>query len=218
MTEIGEVFNHLHKKARFLPIFPSEEVIKWRHRELTPPMKVLVIGCGGGRHVLYLAREGFICTGIDISDNGLRETNLRTRSEDLEVELVLSDFLSFSSITPDEHFDAILAFSVLYYQSEATFNLCLSEISRILKIGGKLFFNMRSHQDWRHQYQNSEGRLAELESNGTRLVEANLPHIFFDLNSLMKLIPSSFNIKTGSYSSEFEGKLNHNLLIDATKF
>ena len=41
---------------------------------------ILDIGCGAGRHVIYLAERGFESCGSDISETGLKLTKKRLRS------------------------------------------------------------------------------------------------------------------------------------------
>jgi 2-polyprenyl-3-methyl-5-hydroxy-6-metoxy-1,4-benzoquinol methylase len=40
---------------------------------LKPPMRVLDVGCGTGRHCLEMARRKYVVTGIDIAEDWLGE-------------------------------------------------------------------------------------------------------------------------------------------------
>jgi cyclopropane fatty-acyl-phospholipid synthase-like methyltransferase len=53
--------------------------------------RVLDLGCGAGRHLVYLAREGFEMHGMDIAENGLAHAQRWLESESLAAELIKSD-------------------------------------------------------------------------------------------------------------------------------
>ena len=46
--------------------------------------RILDLGCGAGRHVLYFAEKNFEAYGIDISDTAIKKT--RKRLEELKIE------------------------------------------------------------------------------------------------------------------------------------
>ncbi|MEM3596921.1 MAG: methyltransferase domain-containing protein [Candidatus Bathyarchaeia archaeon] len=46
--------------------------------------KVLDLGCGAGRNMLYVAAQGFETYGLDISETGLKETRERLEKRRLE--------------------------------------------------------------------------------------------------------------------------------------
>jgi 2-polyprenyl-3-methyl-5-hydroxy-6-metoxy-1,4-benzoquinol methylase len=60
-----------HELPRFRPAYPHEQVVRWAFRELDRAAvlkaKVLDVGCGAGRHSLFLAGEGFDTYACDIS-------------------------------------------------------------------------------------------------------------------------------------------------------
>lgn len=212
-----EVFDRLHSLPRFLPKYPSEEVVKWRFRRLTPPMKILILGCGGGRHVLFLAREGFECTGIDFSQNALDETLMRLNLEELEATVFKLDHRQNLQVFTDNSFDAVLAFSVLYYQNEAQFRATVLEVARILKPAGKFFFNLRTKNDWRFPLCDRDGKLKSFDDDGNPLVEAGLNHLFLNKNEVLAILNRYFDVLCGGYSAEFNGKLNDNNIFDAIR-
>ena len=68
----------LHRQARFRPRYPHEQVVTWVFRnfdrDATPPSRILDLGCGGGRHSIFLASEGFDTWSCDLSSVGLQES------------------------------------------------------------------------------------------------------------------------------------------------
>jgi SAM-dependent methyltransferase len=63
--------------------------------QITPPARVLDLGCGVGRHSLELARKGFIVTGVDRTKSYLKQAGEKAERENLNVELVQSDMRAF---------------------------------------------------------------------------------------------------------------------------
>lgn len=50
--------------------------------------RVLDIGCGAGRHLIYMAKQGFEVHGIDISETGLDATKWRLKKQNLEAQII----------------------------------------------------------------------------------------------------------------------------------
>ena len=63
MKGIKEKWGELHKQPRFRPQYPSESVVKFLFTEFPNDLeerknlKILDIGCGGGRHVKLFAEQ-----------------------------------------------------------------------------------------------------------------------------------------------------------------
>lgn len=220
MTKVKDLFNQLHSEKRFLPEFPSEEVIKWRWRSLKDNMKILILGSGGGRHVVYFAQLGCDVTGIDISEVGIKAT--KEKLDELKLKSTLISGIESKNLHCFENnsFDAVLAFSVLYYQNVDEFILSLDEVARVLKNQGKFFFNMRTKDDWRFKLSKGNGNqrtLNNFNNRGQRLSEGGVPILFLDLKEIENLTSKNFSFETGHYSSTFNNLKNDNYIIDAKK-
>jgi SAM-dependent methyltransferase len=63
--------------------------------QITPPARVLDLGCGVGRHSLELARRGFKVTGVDRTKSYLKQAQEKAAKEKLDVEFVQNDMRSF---------------------------------------------------------------------------------------------------------------------------
>src|SRR6266498_2221859 len=53
---------------------------------LTPGRKALDIACGEGRNSIFLAKQGFTVTGVDISEMGLLKAGKWMEREHLQIE------------------------------------------------------------------------------------------------------------------------------------
>ncbi|MFH0713092.1 MAG: class I SAM-dependent methyltransferase [Candidatus Micrarchaeota archaeon] len=106
--------------------------------------KVLELGCGDGKTLSSLVSRGFKVTGIDISPSAVE---LAKEKVGKKAKLIVGDVcdLPFAA----NSFDAVVAVHVLDHLSEKERKVAVSEIQRVLKKGGVLFFEGFSKQDFR---------------------------------------------------------------------
>ena len=147
-------WEELHAQARYLPRYPQDDVVRWALGGFTEQQrqesKALDLGCGGGRHAVFLAREGFQTKATDRSPAGVAETIRRAREEGLAIEGTTSELVDLPY--ENETFDAVLCYGVICYLDRPELEKTISEIHRILKPGGRTFLMTRSDQDFRAQY------------------------------------------------------------------
>jgi ubiquinone/menaquinone biosynthesis C-methylase UbiE len=145
--------------------------------------KVLDVGCGGGRHLLYLAKEGFEAYGTDRSEAGLTISRKRLGRERLKATLRRCDMTEVPF--PEEFFDAVLSLYVLHHNIVKNIEKAVGEIRRALKREGLFFFNMSGKGDYK------EGRGKEIEP-GTYICdsgfEAGMTHHFFTRREVETLL------------------------------
>jgi ubiquinone/menaquinone biosynthesis C-methylase UbiE len=110
------------------------------------------VGSGTGRHSLFFSKEGYRCSAIDFSPKGAEELDLvaREASLDIDVKIASADKIPY----PDETFDGVLAYGVLYYLDPTGFRNAVYEIQRVLKPGGKAFVTIKSNKDSRGYFAN----------------------------------------------------------------
>jgi len=101
--------------------------------------KALDAACGEGYNTRVLARNGALATGVDISEKMIKNAIEKEKREPLGIEyknVSLSDLSCF----PNDTFDVVISFMALMdcpnYQS------AVKEIYRVLKKGGRFFFNI----------------------------------------------------------------------------
>jgi len=100
-----------------------------------PPLHILDLGCGVGRHSLELARRGFTVTGVDRTAEYLETAEKRAEEEGLTVEFVQDDMRSFCR--PDTY-DAIISMftSFSYFEDPQEDHQVVANASTSLKRGG----------------------------------------------------------------------------------
>src|SRR5580698_8998426 len=113
---------------------------------ITPQMRVLDAGCGFGRNLVHLLREGTEIFAID----GSREAvdHVRSLSASLGATLSPENFqvaLIERIPFPDSFTDVVLCNSVLHFSRELDhFKAMLSEMWRVLRPGGLFFCRLGS--------------------------------------------------------------------------
>jgi SAM-dependent methyltransferase len=95
---------------------------------------VLEVGCGGGRNVLSLARQGARCVGLDPSPDRLERARRLMTAAGVSVPLVLGEPLDLVRLA-DASFDVVFsAFETAGYVADLP--RCLREMARVLRPGG----------------------------------------------------------------------------------
>ncbi len=105
-----------------------------KHLELKPPMKILDLACGHGRHANKLASKGFAVTGVDISKDFIEFAKNEARKLGISVKYMIKDIRKMDF---NEEFDRIInMFTSFGYFSDHENFLILKNIARALKTGG----------------------------------------------------------------------------------
>jgi len=113
---------------------------------ITRGMRVLDAGCGGGRNIQYLMREGYEVFGVDLSVEAI--TAVRKMAGDLAPSLPAENFqVAGLEAIPfaDEFADVVVCHSVLHFaQDEAQLEAMVCGLWRVLRPGGMLFCRLAS--------------------------------------------------------------------------
>jgi ubiquinone/menaquinone biosynthesis C-methylase UbiE len=184
-------WDEFYKDGRYIMWYPSESVIRFmsfitKDKQYSVN-RILDVGCGNGRHIIYLAREGFQVYGIDISQESINIALKWAEKEKICAELRKGCATAIPY--PDEYFNVIICFGVLDHLVMDDAEIAIHEMNRVLTPGGWLFLSLRSTRD------TDCGRGKEIEHNTFLLtgdVEEGLPQHFFEGEELKKLL-SEFN-------------------------
>jgi SAM-dependent methyltransferase len=107
--------------------------------------RVLDLGCGAGRNLVYLAREGFDVSGTDISDTAIALSRENLARAGLTADVRLADMAA--QPYEDGTFDGVLSASVLHHNTRARMEAGLAEIGRVLRSGGVGAITINSTND-----------------------------------------------------------------------
>jgi len=113
---------------------------------ITPGMRILDAGCGYGRNLVHLLREGCEVFAVDASPDGV--DHVRQLAAILAPQLPAQNF-QVAAIEkmpfPDDFAEVVICNSVLHFaRDERHFHDMLAELWRILRPGGMLFTRIGS--------------------------------------------------------------------------
>jgi tellurite methyltransferase len=113
---------------------------------ITWEMRVLDAGCGRGRNIVHLLRQGCEVFALDADRDGVE--HVRRLSESLGTKLPTENFqvgLIERMPFPDAFTDVVMCNSVLHFaRDEDHFRMMLSELWRVLRPGGMFFCRLGS--------------------------------------------------------------------------
>lgn len=157
------------------------ETVEWLRRRGV--WEVLDLGCGVGRHALYLVAEGFAVRAVDRSAAAVAFTREAAERRGLAITLDIADFADLPYATAS--IDLVLAFNVVYHADEHGLGRTLAEVRRMLRNGGYYQSTMLSKRN--AQY----GRGLEVAPNTFVQPEAEddkvHPHLYVDAADIARL-------------------------------
>ena len=134
----------LQEQFGAIDIYLFDQILRGR---IAPGMRILDAGCGGGRNLVYLLREGYAVFAADADLQAIaavRNLAGRLAPQPLPIEnfrLEQLDAMSF----PDAFADVVISSAVLHFaRDDGHFKAMLHELWRVLKPGGLLFCRLAS--------------------------------------------------------------------------
>jgi SAM-dependent methyltransferase len=113
---------------------------------VAPGMRVVDAGCGHGRNLIYLLREGYDLFGVDASAEAI--ASVRRMAAKLAPGLPSANFqvgAIESMQLPDAFADVVVCNSVLHFaRNDAHFDAMVCDLWRVLRPGGMLFCRLGS--------------------------------------------------------------------------
>jgi SAM-dependent methyltransferase len=99
--------------------------------------RIVDLGCGVGRHLLYLSRQGFDVHGLDISEAGVERCREELEQQQLPATLHVADMQHIPY--PDAFFDWALSVQVIHHTTAATLRQAIQHVANKLRPGGYFF-------------------------------------------------------------------------------
>jgi tellurite methyltransferase len=152
-------------------IYVFDQLLRGR---IASGMRVFDAGCGGGRNLVYLLRQGFDVFGNDSSADAIAKVRALAaalapaRPADFRVEAI--EDTSFE----DASADVVVASAVLHFaRDEAHFEAMVRALWRVLKPGGVFFARLASTIGMERRVQPlGQGRYRLLDGSDRYLVDA----------------------------------------------
>lgn len=150
--------------------------------------RILDLGCGTGRHLVYLSKIGFQMDGFDSSPHAISLAQKWLDEEGLTATIQKHP-MEQSFPYPDMSFDAVISVQVIHHNFLRNILFTISEIERVLKPGGFIFITVpllgpkpvSPEEDW---------QLRQVE-DGTYIPqsgpESGIPHHYFTEGELCEV-------------------------------
>jgi tellurite methyltransferase len=150
-----------------IDIYLFDQLLRGRIR---PGMRVFDAGCGNGRNLVYLFREGYDLFGVDADARAIAE--VRRLAAALAPHLPAENFrvenIEASSF-PDAFADVVLSSAVLHFaRDDDQFHAMLRGSWRVLKPGGLFFCRLASDIGMEGRFQRIAGRRFRLLDGSDR--------------------------------------------------
>jgi 2-polyprenyl-3-methyl-5-hydroxy-6-metoxy-1,4-benzoquinol methylase len=143
---------------------------------------VLDLGCGVGRHALFLASQGFCVFAMDGSSNGVEFARKKAARQGLTIDFSCS---AMTELPYESKFvDYVLVWGVIYHGDITVVRRCLSEIRRVLRPGGLYHGTMLSKRNVNF------GKGQEVAKNtfvNEEIGDKNHPHFYCNAFELVTL-------------------------------
>ena len=170
----------LNERFGDIDIYLFDQILRGR---ITPGMRVLDAGCGYGRNLVYLLREGYEAFGVDLDPHAIG--HVRDLAGALAPDLPLSNFRAEAleaSLFPEAFADVVVSNAVLHFaRDDQVFRAMLLGSWRMLKPSGMFFCRLASSIGMEHDVKRVEGRRFILPDGTERyLVDAFLLNALSD--------------------------------------
>jgi SAM-dependent methyltransferase len=174
-SKSGRVFTKPHPElARIADVFRRRGV-----------RRILDLGCGTGRHLVFLGKLGFYMHGFDASSKALDLATEWLDEEGLESEIILHRMEELFPYSTD-FFDAIISIQVIHHNLKHDILTTVKEMERVLRPDGVIFVTFPIHSpvpvspedDWDLKQVEPDTYIPQ------KGPEAGIPHHYFTLEEI----------------------------------
>ncbi len=195
----GKFFTNPHQDMeRLTKIFKENDV-----------QRVLDLGCGTGRHLLFFSKKGFDIYGLDKSPKGLEIAKNWLDEEDLSAKLT-HQRIDQKFPYENDFFDVVISIQVIHHNLMKDIIFTVKEIERVLKPKGFIFITVPFLQAFnvdKWELKKVEKRTYIPQSGP----EEGLPHHFFTIAEIKRVFSAFEMLET------YIDKTNHRAILGKKK-
>jgi SAM-dependent methyltransferase len=179
-----EVAMNVQEQFGQIDIYVFDQILRGN---IAPGMRILDAGCGYGRNLVHLLREGCEIFAVDASPESV--AHVRALAAELAPNLPASNFrigpiekMDF----PDAFADVVICNSVLHFaRDEAHFLAMVEELWRVVRPGGMLFCRLGSRIGM--NFERLRGNIFRINDGSEWFLvdEAELMHMTQQMNAVM---------------------------------
>jgi ubiquinone/menaquinone biosynthesis C-methylase UbiE len=201
MKQKKDEWNNSYEHGDNFVFYPHEEIIRFISKYIKKRTgiskfdtkidgkKCLDLGCGIGRHIIYLDEMEFEPYGVDISEYAVdyaKKWFMHEGKNHLKSRLTVGsiDKLPYEN----ESFDFVISHGVLDSMEFNTAESGVKEVYRVLKNNGYFYFDVVSGNDYNHYREFAGEEIVETEH------EKNTIQSYFNFEKVKRLIGDSFKI------------------------
>jgi SAM-dependent methyltransferase len=144
--------------------------------------RILDLGCGGGRHLVYLAKRGFDVYGLDSSSSGLAQAMNFLWKSKATGHLALHDMVMLPY--DDHYFDAIISVQVMHHNTIKPIRRTVKEMYRVLKDCGLVWVTVPVSKNEPSKRQREIEPRTFIPLDGR---EKGVPHHYFKTEEILSL-------------------------------
>ena len=185
---MNKEWNNAYKKRPYLEQEPNKGVVQFISRlNKEKSKRILDLGCGDGRHLIFLAEQDYDPVGVDNALWGLYRAKEWAEKESLHIKLVYAD-ICFLPLK-DESFDEIISTQVIHHQRTSKIEKTIRDVKRLLRPNGKFYFTVPKYPpgNWKN------GKYTEIEPHTFVPLEGfekGVPHHLFTEDELIRMLDS----------------------------
>jgi len=205
MNILKQVWDESYKRKDNFVFYPHEEVIRFSARyivkrvglheykyinKISKETKVLDLGCGIGRHVMFFEKMGIDTYGIDLSEEAIK-----TAKEWAYIEKIncFEEKLIQGSVTnlpwKDQTFNFIISHGVLDSMPFETAQKAMLEVKRVLTVDGLFYCDLVSGDDSNHYREYAGEEIVKTDH------EKNTVQSYFNFSKIKELVKDLFEIE-----------------------
>jgi SAM-dependent methyltransferase len=192
----------------FLPI-----ALRWKEMG---KQSVLDIGCGIGRHTLFLAELGFDVTALDISPDGIEILKKEAARRNLEskIKTIVCDMLDMPC--ENNSFDGVLGFLSVTHTDYAGLKAIITRIHDILKTHGRLYmtFNSKNSPAFSDATNIKVDEYTVIKNRG---IEKGIPHTYLDHEDIVRLLAHYKILKIQQIQDYYDEVSSVHFFVEAEK-